>query len=237
MRLRVRPSGLPHGDTGCRPPDDLPSPPPSGWSTGFMATPRVWGRTPFQRLRPALPSLISSCSELPTTPRVARQSIGHAAHLGGGQPQRREAAVLGDELDAHPGAPRHLAAAAGAQLDVVDDRAGRDVAHRQGVAHADVRAVARTGPRRPTPRPCGREDVALLAVERSAAARSGRCGWGRTRCGRPWPARRPCSGGSRRSGTAACGRRRGAARSCGPRRCARRSWAWPRAGCARASSA
>src|SRR5262245_8860978 len=57
---RVRPSGLPQGDTGWRPPDDLPSPPPSGWSTGFMATPRVWGRTPFQRLRPALPILISS---------------------------------------------------------------------------------------------------------------------------------------------------------------------------------
>src|SRR5262249_40135001 len=27
--LRVRPSGLPHGDTGCRPPELLPSPPPS----------------------------------------------------------------------------------------------------------------------------------------------------------------------------------------------------------------
>src|SRR5580700_5856948 len=40
-RDRVRPSGFPHGDTGWRPPDDLPSPPPSGWSTGFMATPRV----------------------------------------------------------------------------------------------------------------------------------------------------------------------------------------------------
>ena len=38
---RVRPSGWPHGETGWRPPDDLPSPPPSGWSTGFMATPRV----------------------------------------------------------------------------------------------------------------------------------------------------------------------------------------------------
>src|SRR5665213_2204650 len=75
-RDRVRPSGLPHGDTGWRPPDDLPSPPPNGWSTGFMATPRVCGRTPFQRLRPALPILISSASELDTTPRVARQSMG-----------------------------------------------------------------------------------------------------------------------------------------------------------------
>src|SRR5665213_720749 len=74
-RDRVRPSGLPHGDTGWRPPDDLPSPPPNGWSTGFMATPRVCGRLPFQRLRPALPILISSASELPTVPRVPRQSM------------------------------------------------------------------------------------------------------------------------------------------------------------------
>src|SRR3954453_12928895 len=73
--LRVRPSGLPHGDTGWRPPELLPLPPPSGWSTGFMATPRVCGRTPFQRLRPALPILISSASALPTSPTVARQSI------------------------------------------------------------------------------------------------------------------------------------------------------------------
>src|SRR5262245_65647864 len=72
---RVRPSVLPQGDTGWRPPEDLPSPPPRGWSTGFMATPRVCGRTPFQRLRPALPTLTSSCSGLPTSPTVARQSI------------------------------------------------------------------------------------------------------------------------------------------------------------------
>src|SRR5690606_3951055 len=39
--LRVRDSGLPHRLIGSRPPEDLPSPPPSGWSTGFMATPRV----------------------------------------------------------------------------------------------------------------------------------------------------------------------------------------------------
>src|SRR5580704_17895591 len=75
LRERVRPSGLPHGETGWRPPEDFPSPPPRGWSTGFMATPRVWGRLPFQRFRPALPILISSASALPTTPSVARQSI------------------------------------------------------------------------------------------------------------------------------------------------------------------
>src|SRR5437867_2903245 len=57
LRLRVlRPFViLPHGEHGCRPPELLPSPPPIGWSTGFMATPRTLGYLPSQRLRPALP--------------------------------------------------------------------------------------------------------------------------------------------------------------------------------------
>src|SRR5678815_680626 len=32
--------GLPQGVTGWRTPEVLPSPPPCGWSTGFMTTPR-----------------------------------------------------------------------------------------------------------------------------------------------------------------------------------------------------
>src|SRR5438552_813933 len=45
LRLRVlRPFViLPHGEHGWRPPELLPSPPPIGWSTGFMATPRTLG--------------------------------------------------------------------------------------------------------------------------------------------------------------------------------------------------
>src|SRR6476469_1162513 len=70
---RVRPSFWPHGDTGWRPPEVLPSPPPCGWSTGFMTTPRTVGRRPFQRMRPALPQLMVDCSALPTSPIVARQ--------------------------------------------------------------------------------------------------------------------------------------------------------------------
>ena len=107
-----------------------------------MATPRVWGRMPFQRLRPALPILTSSASALPTAPTVARQSIGHAAHLGGGQAQGGEVALLGHELDAGAGAAGHLAAAARLQLDVVHDGADRDVAQRQRVAGADLGALA-----------------------------------------------------------------------------------------------
>src|SRR5712664_4441611 len=68
------PSTLPHGDVGGRPPDVFPSPPPSGWSTGFIATPRTRGFRPSQRLLPALPIESSSCSALPTSPTVARHS-------------------------------------------------------------------------------------------------------------------------------------------------------------------
>src|SRR5206468_10274852 len=70
--LRVRPSFFPHGLVGLRPPLDFPSPPPNGWSTGFMATPRTLGRLPSQRLRPAFPQDTSSCSGFPTSPTVAR---------------------------------------------------------------------------------------------------------------------------------------------------------------------
>src|SRR5215468_3553161 len=47
--------GKPQGVTGWRPPEVRPSPPPCGWSIGFMETPRLCGRRPIQRLRPALP--------------------------------------------------------------------------------------------------------------------------------------------------------------------------------------
>src|SRR5919107_2924801 len=67
------PSTLPQGEVGGRPPELLPSPPPGGWSTGFMATPRPLGRLPSQRLLPALPTESSSCSALPPSPTVARQ--------------------------------------------------------------------------------------------------------------------------------------------------------------------
>src|SRR4051794_27821829 len=74
FRWRVfLPSTFPQGDVGGRPPELLPSPPPSGWSTGFMATPRTLGRLPSQRLLPALPTESSSCSAFPTSPTVAIQ--------------------------------------------------------------------------------------------------------------------------------------------------------------------
>lgn len=54
------PSGRPHGEQPGLPPEDLPSPPPKGWSTGFIATPRTLGRIPIQRALPALPMLTFS---------------------------------------------------------------------------------------------------------------------------------------------------------------------------------
>src|ERR1700684_766813 len=68
--------GCPQGVTGCRPPEVLPSPPPCGWSTGFMETPRLCGILPSQRFRPALPSETFSWSTFPTWPTVAMQSSG-----------------------------------------------------------------------------------------------------------------------------------------------------------------
>ena len=160
---RVRPSGWPQGDTGWRPPEVLPSPPPWGWSTGFMATPRVWGRTPFQRLRPALPILMSSCSELPDLADRGAAVDRHASHLGGREAQGGEVALLGHELDAGTGRAGHLAAGAGLELDVVHHGADGDVAHRQGVAGTDVRALA--GHQLVADvHVLGGEDVALLAV-------------------------------------------------------------------------
>src|SRR3990167_6003756 len=50
-------ASFPQALQGWRPPEDFPSPPPRGWSTGFMATPRVFGRTPSHLFRPALPNI------------------------------------------------------------------------------------------------------------------------------------------------------------------------------------
>src|SRR4051812_43404694 len=85
------------------------------------------------------------------------------AHLARRQTQGSRVAVLGHELDADAGRTTQLPPAAGLQLDVVDDRAGRHVRERQRVADGDVG----TGPAdhgHPYDQPIRRQDVALLAV-------------------------------------------------------------------------
>src|SRR4051812_19480435 len=76
--LRVFPplAGTPVGETGLRPPLLRPSPPPRGWSVGFIEVPRLCGLRPFQRIRPALPMLMFMCSAFDTAPIVARHLIG-----------------------------------------------------------------------------------------------------------------------------------------------------------------
>ena len=64
------------------------------------------------------------------------------AHLGRGQPHRRGLSFLGDELDRRTGTAPELAARARLQLHVVHRGADRDVAQRERVARADLRAVA-----------------------------------------------------------------------------------------------
>src|SRR5262249_61373264 len=68
--------GKPHGVTGGRPPEVRPSPPPCGWSMGFMETPRVWGRWPSQRVRPALPVLVFLWAGFENAPTPAKQPAG-----------------------------------------------------------------------------------------------------------------------------------------------------------------
>src|SRR5579859_5552917 len=57
VRVRRPMAGLPQGVLGGIPVGDLPSPPPCGWSRGFIAEPRTSGRRPRWRDRPALPML------------------------------------------------------------------------------------------------------------------------------------------------------------------------------------
>src|SRR4030067_1283235 len=71
--LVLIPSGLPHGEHGGRPPELLPSPPPRGWSTGFIATPPTIGLLPSHRFLPALPMQMFSHYTLPNWPIVAIQ--------------------------------------------------------------------------------------------------------------------------------------------------------------------
>ncbi len=176
---RVRPSGLPLGLVGWRPPEVRPSPPPCGWSTGFMTTPRTVGRLPFQRFRPALPMLMMSCSELPTAPRTR----GRSPAPGG---SRRRAAA------ARPCCPPWPAAGSGCP------RCGRAWRRRRGAAPPRAPRCRRgccaagsalpglmSAPRRTRRgrRPSDPRGPGCSASRRrgSAAARCERSGWGRTR--------------------------------------------------------
>src|SRR5579864_3108045 len=86
-----------------------------------------------------------------------------ASHLAGRKAQHCVRAVLRDELDAGARRARHLRALPRLQLDVVHERAGRDVLERERVADLDVGRGAGLD-RRADAQLRGREDVALRAV-------------------------------------------------------------------------
>src|SRR3954451_1488230 len=89
---------------------------------------------------------------------------GDTAHLGRRKAERGEVTFLGDELHARTGAAGHFPSRTRLQLDVVDNGTDGDVAKRQCVAGADLRAVA--GLQQVADhRAAGGEDVALLTVE------------------------------------------------------------------------
>src|SRR5215467_4433797 len=87
----------------------------------------------------------------------------HPPDLPRGHAQLCEAALLGQQLDAGAGRAGDLGSATGPQLDRVHHGAGRDVAQRQAVAGADVRAGAVFHPV-PLGQALRAQDVALLAV-------------------------------------------------------------------------
>src|SRR5579872_1738279 len=112
----------PQGVVGGRPAVERASPPPCGWSTGFIATPRTWGRRPSQRERPALPTLVFmlDVAQLPDGRAAGDRDLADFAR---GHAHLRVIAFLGHELRGAAGRAHELAALAGRELDIVDDRA------------------------------------------------------------------------------------------------------------------
>jgi len=69
-------AGFPQGVKGLlRPIGARPSPPPCGWSHGFITEPRTVGRFPNQRVRPAFPLSTKNASLLLNSPIVAKHPL------------------------------------------------------------------------------------------------------------------------------------------------------------------
>ena len=201
---------LPCGLTGWRPPLVRPSPPPCGWSIGFIAVPRTCGRRPSQRLRPALPT--HDCIAIGIAGLADRRPASgrNAANFTAGQRNLRPTGLAGHQRGTGAGRAAQAAAAARLHFDVVNRHAQRNLRQRQAVADGRRRVVAAHHhvARLQTVRS---NDVSLLAIDVMQQGDAGRCGSDRIGSNRPWPARRLCCGGSRSAGTLACDRRHDAA--------------------------
>ena len=119
-----------------------------------MATPRLCGRRPSQRLRPALPIDVFMWSGFDTAPTVAKHWPCDQALLARIQADDDVALVAADDLGVGAGGAGDRAALADLHLDIVDDRADRHVPQRHRVArlHVDLRAGDHLSP---TARRCG----------------------------------------------------------------------------------
>ena len=133
-----RASGRPRGSPDGGRPWTCPRRRRAGGRRGSSPSHARTGRLPSQRLRPALPLEMFSWSTLPTWPTVARQTSGTRRISPDGRRSTAYVSSLPTSWMPDARAPRELTAAAGLQLDVVDDGAGRDVRERQRVAWADV---------------------------------------------------------------------------------------------------
>ena len=87
----------------------------------------------------------------------------HLAHLTRGQAKQGVRPFLGHQLGVGAGGAAELSAAAGVQLDVVDDRAHRNPGQHQRVARLDVRSLAGEDLVAHLEAQ-GSQDVALLAI-------------------------------------------------------------------------
>ena len=186
----------PQGEHGCRPPEVRPSPPPIGWSTGFIVTPRLCGPASEPARASGLAERhvrVVGVRHLPDG-RVALE-VDHA-DLPRRQPDLGVLAVLGHERRGRAGGADELTALALLELDVVHHRAragcGASVIELPGLMSAwRLETILSPTFSRPA-RGCS-----ASRRRRSAGARCAPCGWGRTRWSRPPQGRRPCRASSR----------------------------------------
>ena len=168
----------------------------------------------------------SAASALPTEPTVARQSIGTRRISVDGRRSVANWPSLATSWIAAPAPRPILPPAPGLSSTLCTDGTDRDVAQRQRVAGADLRALAALQHVADRRRRSGR-GCSASRRRGSGAARCARCGSGRTRWPRPSPGT-PSLFATEvdRRGTGACGRHRGGATSSGRRSCDRRCAAW-----------
>ncbi len=119
-----------------------PSPPPCGWSTGFIAVPRTVGRTPRQRAAPALPRTRSICSALPDFAQSCTAVCFYFTHFTRTQTQG-DISTITTDLNVSTSGTCQLTAFTWFHFYVMNSRTNRDVAHRQGVTWFDCSINAR----------------------------------------------------------------------------------------------